>query len=76
MRRFGVALVSVLTACASVGVLVAAAGSLWGGFLILRGRAHGRTELPFGTLLAPAAMIALLFGDVWIRGYLGLMKHP
>ena len=54
--------------------LAAAAGSLWGGVLMLRGRAHGRTELPFGTLLAPAAMIALLFGDAWIGAYLGLMK--
>ncbi|HTM58599.1 MAG TPA: A24 family peptidase [Candidatus Udaeobacter sp.] len=56
--------------------LAAAAGSLWGGILMLRGQAHGRTELPFGTLLAPAAMIALLYGDAWIRAYLGLMKHP
>jgi len=55
--------------------LAAAAGSLWGGALILRGRGHARTELPFGTLLAPAAMIALLWGDGWVRAYLGLMHR-
>ena len=55
--------------------LAAAAGSAWGGVLMLRGRGHARTELPFGTLLAPAAMIALLWGEGWVRAYLGLMHR-
>ena len=55
--------------------LAALAGSLWGGFLMVRGRGHARTELPFGTLLAPAAMIVLLWGDGWVRAYLSLMHR-
>ena len=27
---------------------------------------------PFGTLLVPAAMVAFLWGDSWIRAYIGL----
>lgn len=54
--------------------LAAAAGSLWGGALMLRGRGHGRTELPFGTLLAPAAMISLIWGERWVRAYFSLIR--
>ena len=55
--------------------LAALAGSAWGVAMMLRGRGDGRTELPFGTLLAPAAMISLLWGDRLIRLYLGLMHR-
>ncbi len=55
--------------------LAAASGSVWGGLLALRGRANARTELPFGTLLSPAAMVALLWGDGILRAYLRLMHR-
>ena len=50
--------------------LAALAGTLWGGVLMLRRAGDARTALPFGTLLAPAAMIAFLWGDAWVAGYL------
>jgi len=53
--------------------LAAFAGTAWGGVLVLRRRGDGMTALPFGTLLAPAALIAFLWGDVWINAYLGLL---
>ncbi len=53
--------------------LAAAAGSLWGGLLILARRGGRMTELPFGTLLAPAAMVSLLWGDRLLGWYVGLM---
>jgi len=49
--------------------LAALAGSLWGGTLILLRRGDGRTALPFGTLLAPAAMIAFLWGGDIVSAY-------
>lgn len=52
--------------------LAALCGSLWGAWLVSRGQGSGKTALPFGTLLAPAAMIAFLWGDGWIRSYVGL----
>ena len=52
--------------------LSALAGSLWGGWLMLRGKGSGQTAIPFGTLLAPAALAAFLWGAVWFRAYLGL----
>jgi leader peptidase (prepilin peptidase) / N-methyltransferase len=54
--------------------LAALAGSLWGAALIARGQGGGKTALPFGTLLAPAAMVAFLWGDFWIRAYAGLFR--
>jgi len=54
--------------------LAAAAGSLWGGVLMARQRGTAKTALPFGTLLAPAAMVAFLWGDSWFRAYLGLFR--
>jgi leader peptidase (prepilin peptidase)/N-methyltransferase len=68
---FGVVLGAPLT---FLTILMAAlAGSLWGLSLKLRGRGDGRTELPFGTLLAPAAMLAFLAGDRMVNFYLGLI---
>jgi leader peptidase (prepilin peptidase)/N-methyltransferase len=49
--------------------LAALAGSLWGGWLILRKRGDGLTALPFGTLLCPAALVAYLWGPGWIAIY-------
>jgi leader peptidase (prepilin peptidase)/N-methyltransferase len=49
--------------------LAAFIGSLWGGLLILRRAGDGKTALPFGTLLAPAALVAFLWGDRWMRAY-------
>ncbi len=50
--------------------LAALAGTLWGGWLILRRRGDGMTALPFGTLLCPAAMVAYLWGPTWLTAYL------
>jgi leader peptidase (prepilin peptidase)/N-methyltransferase len=55
--------------------IAAAAGSLWGGLLIARRQGDGLTAIPFGTLLAPAAMIAFLWGEGWVRAYLGLFPR-
>lgn len=54
--------------------LAALAGSLWGGWLMWRGRGDARTALPFGTLLAPAAMVVFLWGADWIRAYTSLFQ--
>ena len=53
--------------------LAAFAGTSWGAVLIARGEGGGKTALPFGTLLAPAAMIAFLWGDAWTSAYLRLL---
>ncbi len=53
--------------------LAAAAGSLWGLSLVLTGRGHGKTALPFGALLAPAAMVSLLWGPAWLFAYVALV---
>ena len=55
--------------------LAALAGSAWGGWLMLRRRGDGMTALPFGTLLAPAAMVAFLWGEGWMRSYLSWIVH-
>ena len=55
--------------------LAALAGSLWGGWLMWRGRGDARTALPFGTLLAPAAMVVFLWGPQWMQAYLGLFAR-
>uniref|UniRef100_A0A832MNW7 Prepilin leader peptidase/N-methyltransferase n=1 Tax=Eiseniibacteriota bacterium TaxID=2212470 RepID=A0A832MNW7_UNCEI len=53
--------------------LAAFAGSVWGGVLMARGQGTGRTALPFGTMLAPAAMIAFLWGADWVNAYARLL---
>jgi len=50
--------------------LAAFAGTLWGGWLILRRRGDGLTALPFGTLLCPAGMVAYLWGPAWLAAYM------
>lgn len=49
-------------------------GSLWGLVLISRGRGGMKSELPFGTLLAPAAMIVFLWGQGWLTAYVRLLS--
>jgi len=48
------------------------AGSVVGGILIAAGRAGGRTELPYGAFLAPAAAAAMLWGPRFWAWYLAL----
>jgi leader peptidase (prepilin peptidase)/N-methyltransferase len=55
--------------------LAALGGALTGGLLMLRGRAGMRSELPFGAFLAPAAMVAFLWGDRWVDAYLALLRR-
>lgn len=52
--------------------LAALLGTLWGGALIVSGRGTGKTALPFGALLAPAAMIMELWGPDLLRSYFQL----
>jgi leader peptidase (prepilin peptidase)/N-methyltransferase len=68
------------------GVLLGAWGSLLtiflGAFagaslsvvLMARGRAHMKSELPFGVFLAPAAMVAFLWSDPMLHWYLRLFR--
>ena len=53
--------------------VAALAGSLWGLGLMLRRRGGMKSELPFGTLLAPAAMVVFLWGHDWLWAYTGLL---
>ncbi len=53
--------------------LAALAGSIWGVVLMARRTGSGQTALPFGTLLAPAAMVVFLWGDDLMRSYLRLV---
>jgi prepilin signal peptidase PulO-like enzyme (type II secretory pathway) len=53
--------------------VAALAGSLWGLALMLRGRGGMKSELPFGTLLAPVAMIVFLWGHHWLGAYVRLL---
>ena len=56
-------------------LLASLAGSLWGVGLMLARRGDRMTALPFGTLLAPAALIAYLWGAGWILAYLRLIHR-
>jgi len=55
--------------------LAALAGTAWGAWLIARRQGGGKTALPFGTLLAPAALIAFLWGPALIEGYSRLLRR-
>jgi leader peptidase (prepilin peptidase)/N-methyltransferase len=48
-------------------------GSILGVVLIARGKGSRRTAIPFGTFLAPAAMLLLLFGEPLVRLYRSLL---
>ena len=54
--------------------LASFAGAVWGGILVAMRRGDGRTALPFGTLLAPAALVVFLWGETWMRSYLSLLR--
>ena len=54
--------------------LAALAGSLWGAVLMARRLGTGQTALPFGTLLSPAAMVAYLWGEGWMRAYVSVFS--
>lgn len=54
--------------------LAAFAGTLVSVVLMARGRADGRTALPFGTFLAPAALVAFLWGDLALGWYASLLR--
>ncbi len=43
--------------------LASLAGSVFGALLIARGKGSRRSAIPFGTFLAPSAMVLLLYGD-------------
>jgi leader peptidase (prepilin peptidase) / N-methyltransferase len=53
--------------------LAALAGTVVSIVLMARGKADGKTALPFGTFLAPAAMVSFLWGDAFFRWYLGFL---
>ena len=55
--------------------LAALAGSIAGAILMARGRGSMRTELPFGTMLAPGAMVVFLWGDRLVDAYLSLLPR-
>jgi len=57
---------------AAVVLLGSLGGSLVGVLLLVFGRAHRRTLLPFGSFLAPAAWIVLFWGEKIWAAYLGL----
>jgi len=47
-------------------------GSLVGGVMMIGGRAGGKTALPFGTFLAPAAVLALFCAPAFFHWYTNL----
>ncbi len=49
--------------------LASAIGAILGGILMIAGRAGRRTALPFGTLLAPAAVAALFAAPIFFAWY-------
>ena len=55
--------------------LAAFGGSIVGAALIARGRGGMKTALPFGVFLAPAAMIAWVWGDGWLAAYARLLHR-
>jgi len=56
-------------------VLASFAGALVGVFFILARKKDMQYAMPFGTFLAPAAVVALLWGERIITAYLGLFKQ-
>jgi leader peptidase (prepilin peptidase)/N-methyltransferase len=51
-------------------------GALVGGYLILRRGKNFQFALPFGTFLAPAAFVSMLWGERIIRIYKGILGLP
>lgn len=48
-------------------------GALWAVGLLALKRAGPRTEIPFGTFLSASAAVMLLYGDVIVNWYIGLL---
>jgi len=57
-------------------ILASFTGALVGVFFILSQKKDLQYSLPFGTFLAPAAYVSLLWGDRIIQAYLGLFRTP
>ena len=53
--------------------LASLAGSLFGALLIARGKGSRRTAIPFGTFLAPSAIVLLLYGKTLFGWYRALV---
>ena len=53
-------------------ILASFVGALVGGYFILRRGKDFQFALPFGTFIAPAAFVAMLWGERIVRAYLGL----
>jgi prepilin signal peptidase PulO-like enzyme (type II secretory pathway) len=63
------------TPLALLAILLAAfAGSVVGVTMMIRGRGTMKTALPFGVFLAPAAMVAYLWGARWVEAYTHLLR--
>lgn len=56
--------------------LASVMGSVVGGVMMVAGRAGGRTALPFGTFLAPAAVVALFAASHFFAWYGTLFLPP
>lgn len=57
-------------------ILASFAGALVGAVIIAARKKDLQFALPFGTFLAPAAYVALVWGDRIIAAYLGLFPRP
>lgn len=57
-------------------ILASIGGALVGIFVIIFKKKNLQHALPFGTFLAPAAFVALLYGRPIIDAYLSLYRHP
>lgn len=53
--------------------LASLAGSIFGAILIARGKGSRRSAIPFGTFLAPSAMVLLLYGSSILHWYRSLI---
>jgi leader peptidase (prepilin peptidase)/N-methyltransferase len=53
--------------------LASLAGSIFGALLIARGKGSRRTAIPFGTFLAPSAIVLLLYGKTLYGWYRSLV---
>ncbi len=56
-------------------LLASIAGALVGVYIILRRRKDLQFALPFGTFLAPAAFVSMIWGERLVAWYLGLYRN-
>jgi leader peptidase (prepilin peptidase) / N-methyltransferase len=56
-------------------ILASFAGALFGVYLIARRGKDAQFALPFGTFIAPAAFVAMLWGERMVRAYLSLYRR-